>query len=123
MPTDLIVREQPAPLLPMEPEDAALMMERYRALCESILSPDDVIGVPGQPGGFVKRSGWSKLATFYGASTELVHLDVDVAFPAGPKQQLTWVFPAKEAKLRDEFNEFLRKQKRETALFYSYLNP
>lgn len=76
MTADLIVREQPAPLLPMEPEDAALMMERYRALCESILSPDDVIGVPGQPGGFVKRSGWSKLATFYSLSTELLSLDV-----------------------------------------------
>lgn len=75
--TDLVARVAPAPLLPMEPAQAALMMDRYRQLCESILTADDVIGVPGQPGGFVKRSGWSKLATFYGASTEIVGLNIE----------------------------------------------
>jgi hypothetical protein len=75
--TELVTLAAPAPLLPMEPEQAALMMERYRALCESILTADDVIGVPGQQGGFVKRSGWSKLATFYGVSTEIIGLHID----------------------------------------------
>jgi hypothetical protein len=77
MSTTDLVRVAPAPLLPMEPAQAALMMDRYRQLCESILTADDVIGVPGRPGGFVKRSGWSKLATFYGASTEIMELTVE----------------------------------------------
>jgi hypothetical protein len=72
MSADLILHAQPAPLLPMDPEQASSMMTAYRALCESILTPDDVIGIPGTPGGFVKRSGFSKLATFYGVSTEIV---------------------------------------------------
>jgi membrane-bound lytic murein transglycosylase F len=59
---------------------------------------------------------YAVVASTESAAARNVHLDVDVAFPAGPKQQLTWVFPAKEAKLRDEFNEFLRKQKRDGVL-------
>jgi hypothetical protein len=79
----------PAPLLPMELEQAAAMMDRYRALCISILTPDDVIGVPGTQGGFVKRSGFSKLATFYGVSTEIreQHMerdDTDEGWPGKP---------------------------------------
>lgn len=79
----------PAPLLPMELEQAAAMMDRYRALCISILTPDDVIGVPGTQGGFVKRSGFSKLATFYGVSTEIREQrmerdDTDEGWPGKP---------------------------------------
>jgi hypothetical protein len=37
-----------------------------------VLVDDDWIGHPGQPESFVKKSGWAKLATFYGVSTELV---------------------------------------------------
>lgn len=73
---DLVVRPEPVPLLPMEPQQAAMMMERYQALCESILTPDDSIGIPGQPGGFIKRSGYSKLATFYGSSSEILSLHI-----------------------------------------------
>src|SRR5262245_57854829 len=73
---DLVVRNEPVPLLPMGPAQASEMMERYRALCESILTPDDVIGIPGQPGGCIKRSGYSKLATFYGSSSEILSLHI-----------------------------------------------
>jgi hypothetical protein len=75
--TDVALRAAPAPLLPMDTGQAAEMMARYRALCESILTPDDVIGIPGQPGGFVKRSGFSKLATFYGVSTMILGQEID----------------------------------------------
>lgn len=77
---DVAVRpEHPAPLLPMEPQKAQAMMQAYRELCESILTPDDVIGIPGQPGGFIKRSGFSKLSTFYGVSTTILdqHMERD----------------------------------------------
>jgi hypothetical protein len=69
------VAPEPPPLLPMEPDKARVMMERYRELCESVLGAEDVIGIPGQPGGFVKRSGWSKLATFYSVTTTILRQD------------------------------------------------
>jgi hypothetical protein len=84
---DLVATAHPAPLLPIEPEHAAEMMAAYRLLCESILTPDDVIGIPGQQGGFVKRSGFSKLATFYGVSTEIRYQDVDRSFEGDDKGQ------------------------------------
>lgn len=69
MSSDLVVRA--VPLLPMEPDQAALMMHRFKELCEAILTPDDIIGDPGGEG-FVKRSGWQKLATFYSISTAIL---------------------------------------------------
>lgn len=75
--TELALREEPPSLLPMEPEKAQKMMTAFRELCESILGSEDVIGIPGQPGGFVKRSGWSKLATFYSVTTTILHQEVE----------------------------------------------
>lgn len=75
--TELALREEPPSLLPMEPEKAHKMMTAFRELCESILGSEDVIGIPGQPGGFVKRSGWSKLATFYSVTTTILHQEVE----------------------------------------------
>jgi hypothetical protein len=76
MATDIVLRGEPTPLLPMEPDQAALMMHRFRELCEAILTKDDVVGIPGEDG-FVKRSGWSKLATFYSISTVILEHTVD----------------------------------------------
>lgn len=64
--------ERVAPLLPMAPEDARRAMSAYQELCAAVLVDDDWIGRPGEPESFVKRSGWDKLATFYGASVELI---------------------------------------------------
>jgi hypothetical protein len=77
MSTTEIVAARPTALVPTEPAEAALMMRAYRELCESILDDDDVIGIPGTPGGFVKRSGWQKLATFYRVSTTIVYNATD----------------------------------------------
>lgn len=79
---------QPGALLPMDPGSARRAMDTYQQLCEAVLTPADVIGRPGHPGGFVKRSGWSKLATFYGASTEIIHQHVD-RDPAGAPVRAT----------------------------------
>lgn len=68
--TDITVRT--APMLPVEPAEAKAMMAAYLDLCESILDADDIQGVPGRPDSFVKRSGYTKLATFYKLSTEIV---------------------------------------------------
>lgn len=64
--------ERISPLLPMAADDAARAMAAYQELCAAVLVADDWIGAPGEPESFVKRSGWDKLATFYGASVELV---------------------------------------------------
>ena len=61
-----------APLLPMAPAQAESAMSAYQDLTRSVLDSSDWIGRPGEPESFVKRSGWQKLATFYGVSTELV---------------------------------------------------
>jgi hypothetical protein len=63
-------------MLPMDPETARRAMETYQQLCRAVLTRDDAIGMPGEKDGFVKRSGWSKLATFYGASTEILERDM-----------------------------------------------
>ena len=60
-----------APLMPMALDDAARAMTAYQDLTRSVLDAADWIGRPGEPESFVKRSGWQKLATFYGVSTEL----------------------------------------------------
>jgi hypothetical protein len=71
-----------SPLLPMNVDGARAAMVAYQELCAAVLTPDDWIGRPGEAESFVKRSGWDKLATFYGVSTELVgdtHLERDDA--------------------------------------------
>lgn len=64
--------ERTAPLLPMDVSQARQAMTAYQELCAAVLVDDDWIGHPGQPESFVKKSGWAKLATFYGVSTELI---------------------------------------------------
>jgi hypothetical protein len=65
--------ERRAPLLPeLDAPAAAAAMSAYQELCAAVLTPSDWIGNPGEPDSFVRRSGWSKLQTFYGASTELL---------------------------------------------------
>jgi hypothetical protein len=59
-------------LLPVDVDAARGAMTAYQEICSAVLTPDDWIGKPGQGGSFVKRSGWSKLANFYGCSVELV---------------------------------------------------
>jgi hypothetical protein len=56
----------------MDVGQARQAMSAYQELCAAVLVDDDWIGHPGQPESFVKKSGWAKLATFYGVSTELV---------------------------------------------------
>lgn len=64
--------ERISPLLPMAPGAARQAMAAYQELCAAVLEPHDWIGTPGEPESFVRRSGWDKLATFYGASVELL---------------------------------------------------
>jgi hypothetical protein len=65
--------EPRAPLLPMmSAAEARGAMAAYQELCAAVLEPEDWIGRAGEPDSFVKRSGWDKLATFYGASVELI---------------------------------------------------
>lgn len=63
--------ERTAPLLP-DVEQARREMTRYQELCSAVLVADDWIGRPGEAESFVKKSGWAKLAKFYGVSVELV---------------------------------------------------
>ena len=69
--------ERTAPLLPMGVAQAEGAMRAYQELCSSVLDSADWIGRPGEPGSFVKRSGWQKLATFYGITTELLERQVE----------------------------------------------
>jgi hypothetical protein len=65
--TDLVRVE---PLLPMSPEVAREAMAKYHELTAAMLVPDDWQAIPN--GKFVKRSGWSKIASGYGVSLEIL---------------------------------------------------
>ena len=68
---------QTTPLMPVNVEAAQAAMAAYQDLTARLLTADDWIGRPGAPESFVKRSGWQKVSTFYGVSTELVERTVD----------------------------------------------
>jgi hypothetical protein len=70
--TDLVAIE---PLLPIDPEQARVAMAKYRDLTAAMLTAEDWQQIPG--GRFVKRSGFQKIASGYGVSTEIVHEHVD----------------------------------------------
>lgn len=65
--TDLVHVE---PLLPMDPEVARTAMAKYHELTNAMLTADDWQVIPN--GKFVKRSGFQKIASGYGVSTEIV---------------------------------------------------
>lgn len=65
--TDLVRVE---PLLPMDPELARAAMTQYHELTSAMLTTDDWQVIPN--GKFVKRSGFQKIASGYGVSTEIV---------------------------------------------------
>lgn len=65
------------PLLPMDATTARQAMDAYQALTRELLTDADWIGRPGAQGAFVKRSGWQKIATFYGVSTEVLDRTVE----------------------------------------------
>lgn len=71
--TGELVRAQP--LLPMPVYEAAAAMAAYQELTGKLLTDNDW-QTAGPDRSFVKRSGWSKLATFYGVSTRIVKDDV-----------------------------------------------
>jgi hypothetical protein len=73
MTTELATRVEP--LLPMDPEQARGAMAQYQALTAAMLTDRDWQVIPS--GKFVKRSGWSKIATGYGLSTEVLALEID----------------------------------------------
>jgi hypothetical protein len=75
MTTDIVVRADP--LLPMSVGDAKAAMAAYQDLTGQLLTQDDWQGIPGRGQSFVKKSGWSKIATFYGISTVVVHEKID----------------------------------------------
>jgi hypothetical protein len=77
MSTTDLVRVAPAPLLPMEPAQAALMMDRYRAALRVGPHPGRRDRRARPTGRLRQALGWSKLATFYGASTEIMELTVE----------------------------------------------
>ena len=65
--TDLVQIE---PLLPMSADAAKAAMSKFRELTGAMLEPEDWQTIPG--GKFVKRSGFQKIATGYGISTEIL---------------------------------------------------
>jgi hypothetical protein len=68
---------KPLPLLPMDPERAREVMQRYQETTRAWLTEEDWIGEPGRADSFVKRSGWDKIATAYELSTEVRTLSID----------------------------------------------
>ena len=68
---------QATPLMPVNVEAAQAAMAAYQDLTARLLTADDWIGRPGAPESFVKRSGWQKVSTFYGVSTELLERTVE----------------------------------------------
>jgi len=72
--TDMVVAQ---PLLPMDPDQAQDAMRRFQATTRAMLDTADWIGEPGADESFVKRSGWSKIATAYGLSTEILGERID----------------------------------------------
>jgi len=77
MTTEALERVTVEPLLPMAADDAAGAMIAYQDLTGRLLTAEDWQGLPGRDESFVKRSGWAKLATFYGVSTELRAREID----------------------------------------------
>ena len=65
--TDLV---QVEPLLPMDPEVARQAMAKYQELTAAMLKAEDWQTIPS--GRFVKRSGFQKIASGYGVSTEIL---------------------------------------------------
>jgi hypothetical protein len=63
------------PLLPMDPAQARDAMAQYQQLTAAMLTDRDWQVIPS--GRFVKRSGWSKIATGYGLSTTVLELLID----------------------------------------------
>ncbi len=58
----------------VSPELALESWEKYQALVRKIVGPTDVQSFreDGKVKSFIKRSGWQKLATYYGISIEMV---------------------------------------------------
>jgi hypothetical protein len=79
MSTDLVHVE---PLLPMEPDQARAAMAKYQELTNAMLRSEDWQQIPG--GRFVKRSGFQKIASGYGVSTEIISEHVDRADDGSP---------------------------------------
>jgi len=63
-------------LLPMDIGTAQQAMNAYQEITRSLLKPGDWQGPPGGEDSFVKKSGWFKLANFYGVSTEIIYEEV-----------------------------------------------
>lgn len=70
--TDLVKVE---PLLPMSPDAARQAMAKYQELTSAMLVDEDWQRIPS--GKFVKRSGFQKIASGYGVSTEIVSETVE----------------------------------------------
>jgi hypothetical protein len=68
MSTTELIRVEP--LLPMDPAVARAAMTKYRELTAAMLTDEDWQVIPN--GRFVKRSGFQKIASGYGVSTEIV---------------------------------------------------
>lgn len=66
---------QVEPLLPMSPDVAREALAKYRELTNAMLSPEDWQAIPN--GRFVKRSGFQKIASGYGISTQIASESVD----------------------------------------------
>lgn len=67
-------REVLRPLL--DPQEAEANMAAYQQLCRAILKDSDYqTAERGKK--FVKKSGWRKIATYYGLSVEIISLDID----------------------------------------------
>lgn len=64
------------PMVPMAINQAEQAMATYQELTGRLLTSSDWQNI-GKDESFVKRSGWSKLATFYGISTKIIKDEVE----------------------------------------------
>lgn len=75
--TELVPAPRPGVLLPVEPEQVSAAMQAYVATVKAALAPSDWQGTPDQPGSFIKKSGWQKIAKAYTLSRTVVSETVD----------------------------------------------
>jgi hypothetical protein len=75
--TDLLPAATNGILLPADIDQVQAAMAAYLETTKAVLEPSDWQGPPDQPGSFIKKSGWQKIAKAYRLSTEVVEQTAD----------------------------------------------
>ena len=72
---------RPEPMMSMSIEEALRLYQQFEEVKKRVLQPQDYQEWTSKRTGtrarFVKKSGWSKIQTFFGVSTEIVKVDKD----------------------------------------------